>query len=337
MEILHRPVRRRALRGGHRAPAVDQGHQWVELRPRHGPGRPPHRLGGGLRRHRQPGQGGVRAGRAVRQPGPRPPRGGRPADGRDCTREHHHARRGSWPSGTGRRHQGRRARSTSPCWPPTTARRVPTAATFTTNLAAAPPVQVSRDHLAATGGRASAVVVSSGNANAATGAAGRADAERHVRPGRRRGSAWPPEHVLVCSTGLIGIPLPMAADRRRASRRWSRPGPAGPDGRRRRRHRHPHHRLGPQGGAASSTPLHRGRHGQGGRHAGARHGHHAGLPHHRRRRRARARWPTSWASPSRRLVQLDDGRRLHLDQRHRGPHGLGTGRAGRSRTWWSTR
>ena len=31
---------------------------------------------------------------------------------------------------------------------------VPTAATFTTNLAAAAPVQVSRSHLAATGGRA---------------------------------------------------------------------------------------------------------------------------------------------------------------------------------------
>ena len=39
-------------------------------------------------------------------------------------------------------------------------------------------MQVSRDHLAATGGRAAAVVVNSGNANAATGARGRADAER---------------------------------------------------------------------------------------------------------------------------------------------------------------
>jgi len=46
---------------------------------------------------------------------------------------------------------------------------VPTAATFTTNRAAAPPVLVSREHLAASGGRTSAVVVSSGNANAATG------------------------------------------------------------------------------------------------------------------------------------------------------------------------
>ncbi len=85
---------------------------------------------------------------------------------------------------------------------------VPTAATFTTNLAAASPVQVSRDHLAASGGRASAVVISSGNANAATGARGRSDAEvmcALVAEGLGAGA----DHVLVCSTGLIGIPLPM--------------------------------------------------------------------------------------------------------------------------------
>jgi glutamate N-acetyltransferase/amino-acid N-acetyltransferase len=85
---------------------------------------------------------------------------------------------------------------------------VPTAATFTTNRAAAAPVQVSRGHLRAGGGRAAAVLVSSGNANAATGVQGRSDAERMCelvadRLGVRA------EHVLVCSTGLIGIPLPM--------------------------------------------------------------------------------------------------------------------------------
>jgi len=85
---------------------------------------------------------------------------------------------------------------------------VPTAATFTTNLAAAPPVQVSRQHIAATGGRATAVVVSSGNANAATGARGRADAEAMCGlVGTALGV--PAEEILVCSTGLIGIPLPM--------------------------------------------------------------------------------------------------------------------------------
>jgi glutamate N-acetyltransferase / amino-acid N-acetyltransferase len=85
---------------------------------------------------------------------------------------------------------------------------VPTAATFTTNLAAAPPVQVSRGHLAASGGWASAVVVSSGNANAATGPRGRADAEAMCTLVADV-LAVPVEHVLVCSTGLIGTPLPM--------------------------------------------------------------------------------------------------------------------------------
>ena len=89
---------------------------------------------------------------------------------------------------------------------------VPTAATFTTNLAAAAPVQVSRDHLAATGGRAVGVVVSSGNANAATGEPGRADAARMCGL-VAAGLGVADEQVLVCSTGLIGIPLPMAADR----------------------------------------------------------------------------------------------------------------------------
>ncbi len=59
-----------------------------------------------------------------------------------------------------------------------TAGPVPAAGVFTANLAAAAPVQVSRDHLAVTAGHAAAVVLSSGNANAATGAPGRADAQR---------------------------------------------------------------------------------------------------------------------------------------------------------------
>lgn len=85
---------------------------------------------------------------------------------------------------------------------------VPTAATFTTNRAAAAPVQVSREHLTASGGRAAAVVVNSGNANAATGEPGRADALTmcEITAGAL---GVPTRQVLVCSTGLIGIPLPM--------------------------------------------------------------------------------------------------------------------------------
>jgi glutamate N-acetyltransferase/amino-acid N-acetyltransferase len=85
---------------------------------------------------------------------------------------------------------------------------VPTAATFTTNLAAAAPVQVSRAHLEASRGLAAAVVVNSGNANAATGGPGRDDAHLMCHlVGEGLGVA--DEQVLVCSTGLIGIPLPM--------------------------------------------------------------------------------------------------------------------------------
>jgi len=88
-------------------------------------------------------------------------------------------------------------------------RPVPTAATFTRNLACAAPVQVSREHMAANGGRATAVVVSSGNANAATGDRGRADAAAMCRLAAD-GLGVSEDQVLVCSTGLIGIPLPMA-------------------------------------------------------------------------------------------------------------------------------
>ncbi|GAC1528811.1 MAG: bifunctional glutamate N-acetyltransferase/amino-acid acetyltransferase ArgJ [Acidimicrobiales bacterium] len=84
------------------------------------------------------------------------------------------------------------------------------AGVFTTNLATAPPVLVSRAHLAASGGRAAAVVLNSGNANAATGSTGIADAERtcHLVA---QGIGCATIDVLVCSTGLIGIPLPIDA------------------------------------------------------------------------------------------------------------------------------
>jgi glutamate N-acetyltransferase/amino-acid N-acetyltransferase len=80
------------------------------------------------------------------------------------------------------------------------------AGVFTTNLVQAAPVQVSRAHLAS--GHAAAVVLNSGNANAATGDAGLVDAYRMCA----LTADWlglDPADVLVCSTGLIGIPMPM--------------------------------------------------------------------------------------------------------------------------------
>ena len=86
-------------------------------------------------------------------------------------------------------------------------RPVVAAAVFTRNGAAAAPVVVSRRHLDATGGRAAAVVLNSGNANAATGDSGIGHASAMCElVARELGCAA--EEVLVCSTGLIGIPMP---------------------------------------------------------------------------------------------------------------------------------
>ena len=85
---------------------------------------------------------------------------------------------------------------------------VAAAAVFTTNKATAAPVLTTRAHLGASGGRAAAVILNSGNANAATGTQGREDAERTCKLVAENLGCRADE-VLVCSTGLIGIPLPM--------------------------------------------------------------------------------------------------------------------------------
>ena len=85
---------------------------------------------------------------------------------------------------------------------------VPSAGVFTANLATAAPVQISRAHLAATGGIAAAVVLTSGNANAATGEPGKAAAETLCElVGEAIGASG--DQVLICQTGLIGIPFPL--------------------------------------------------------------------------------------------------------------------------------
>lgn len=78
---------------------------------------------------------------------------------------------------------------------------------FTTNQVCAAPVKVCRPRVAA--GVAQAVVVNSGNANACTGRRGLADAEAMAACAAGY-LHLPPEHVLVASTGRIGVPLPMA-------------------------------------------------------------------------------------------------------------------------------
>lgn len=81
------------------------------------------------------------------------------------------------------------------------------AAVFTTNLVKAAPVLVSRDHISASKGRARGVVVNSGNANCATGKRGLADA-RNTTAALARDLGCRAEEILVCSTGVIGVPLP---------------------------------------------------------------------------------------------------------------------------------
>jgi len=84
------------------------------------------------------------------------------------------------------------------------------AAVFTQNKFVAPPVTLDRQRLAANGGKAAAIVVNSGNANAGTGAAGMADAEA-MTTATAEALGIAKEDVLVSSTGIIGAPLPMDA------------------------------------------------------------------------------------------------------------------------------
>jgi glutamate N-acetyltransferase/amino-acid N-acetyltransferase len=77
---------------------------------------------------------------------------------------------------------------------------------FTTNQVCAAPVKLCIPRAAK--GTAQAIVVNSGNANACTGRQGMKDADTMTRQ-IAHALHMPPEHVLVASTGRIGVPLPM--------------------------------------------------------------------------------------------------------------------------------
>jgi glutamate N-acetyltransferase/amino-acid N-acetyltransferase len=77
---------------------------------------------------------------------------------------------------------------------------------FTTNLATAAPVLVSREHLATAGDRTRAVVVNSGCANACTGPAG-LEVARLMCLETARAIGCEVDEVLVASTGIIGVQL----------------------------------------------------------------------------------------------------------------------------------
>ena len=80
------------------------------------------------------------------------------------------------------------------------------AATFTTNRVKAAPVRVSQAHLRSADIRA--IVANAGNANACTGVDGIETAKRMVRA-TAEALGLRDRQVMVCSTGRIGVPLPI--------------------------------------------------------------------------------------------------------------------------------
>jgi glutamate N-acetyltransferase / amino-acid N-acetyltransferase len=80
------------------------------------------------------------------------------------------------------------------------------AALFTANRVQAAPVKISREHLELAAPQA--IVANSGNANAATGLRGELDA-RATAAETARLLDLDAEQVLVLSTGVIGVPLPL--------------------------------------------------------------------------------------------------------------------------------
>jgi glutamate N-acetyltransferase/amino-acid N-acetyltransferase len=82
------------------------------------------------------------------------------------------------------------------------------AAVFTANQVKAASVLVSQEHIA--NGELHAIIANSGNANACTGSAGLAAARRMAELAADE-FALNPADVAVASTGVIGVPLPIAA------------------------------------------------------------------------------------------------------------------------------
>jgi len=82
------------------------------------------------------------------------------------------------------------------------------AAVFTQNLVLAAPVILCKKNLRESKGCMRAVVVNAGNANCATGGQGEAVAQRTNEEAARRMLLAPAE-LFVCSTGVIGVQLPV--------------------------------------------------------------------------------------------------------------------------------
>src|ERR1700688_2348410 len=82
------------------------------------------------------------------------------------------------------------------------------AAVFTQNLVQAPPVVLSRAHVRESADAMRAVIVSSGNANGSVGQGGMAES-RATAALVAQLLGCGAQQVVVCSTGVIGVPLPV--------------------------------------------------------------------------------------------------------------------------------
>jgi glutamate N-acetyltransferase/amino-acid N-acetyltransferase len=85
--------------------------------------------------------------------------------------------------------------------------RASAAALFTRNRVVAAPLEVGRASLASSAARVRAVLVNSGNANCATGGAGRRACERVCRHAAHL-LGVPAVEIFPSSTGIIGVPFP---------------------------------------------------------------------------------------------------------------------------------
>src|SRR6266481_6878358 len=81
------------------------------------------------------------------------------------------------------------------------------AAMFTKNQVIAAPVLASQVHLRQSRNRMRGIIVNSGNANCCTGSVGIAAAAATTLKVARELDKLPPTQILVCSTGVIGLPL----------------------------------------------------------------------------------------------------------------------------------
>ncbi len=82
------------------------------------------------------------------------------------------------------------------------------AGSFTTSVVRAACVDLCAERLAANGGQARAVLINSGQANACTGDRGLIDSQRATQALADQ-LGLDTEAVLICSTGVIGVPIPM--------------------------------------------------------------------------------------------------------------------------------